>query len=65
MKKITIEIDDRYANVLTVTAVGRTWNTLDVTTHAIDLTKYDTLKIDEKGKQWLSKESEVDDEVQK
>ena len=50
MKVVTIEIHEDYADVLTFTAVGRVGSMLNVATHAIDISKADTVIIDENGK---------------
>ncbi len=50
MKVVTIEIHEDYAEVLTITAVGRAGKMLNVSTHSIDISKTDTIIIDENGK---------------
>ena len=56
MKRVILDIDDRYANVLTVTLVGNTiqWDALKgelcVTTSSFDITKCDHITVDESGK---------------
>lgn len=49
-KKITIEIDDAYADVMSLTAVGKTNLIINVTCVAVDLSKTDYIKIDKSGK---------------
>lgn len=50
MKKITIEIDENYGNVLTFTVVGRIGPVLNVATYAVDIEKTDGIVIDKNGK---------------
>ena len=52
MKKVVIEIDEKYGNVLTATAVGTSAFTTWVTNGAIDLSKTNRVKIGADGK-WL------------
>jgi hypothetical protein len=50
MVNVTIEIDDKYAGVLSLTAIGSTvWQTM-VTATAVDLSQYNRVSIDENGK---------------
>lgn len=48
--KVILEIDDKYANVLTVTAVGCDGFQTRVATHATDLSKNSYLTLDKNGK---------------
>ncbi len=56
MKRVILDIDDRFANVLTVTLVGHSvhWDALKgelhVTTSSFDITKCDHITVDEYGK---------------
>lgn len=56
MKRVIFDIDDRYANVLTVTLVGNSvdWNMLKgelcVTTSSFDITKCGHITVGEDGK---------------
>lgn len=56
MKRVILDIDDRYANVLTVTLVGNLidWNALkgelNVTTSSFDIKKCDHITVGEDGK---------------
>lgn len=50
MKSITIEIDEKYASLLTFTVIGYNIGEVNVTTAAFDLLKTDKIIIDEKGK---------------
>jgi hypothetical protein len=50
MKVVTIKIHEDYAEVLTITAVGRAGSMLNVSTHSIDISKTDTVIIDKDGK---------------
>lgn len=50
MKKVTIEIDDKYASVLTITAVGIHRNETDVTTGAVDISKNNKIIFDHNGR---------------
>ncbi len=50
MKVITIKIHEDYAEVLTFTAIGRKDSTLNASTHSIDISKTNTVIIDENGK---------------
>ena len=52
-KKITIEIDDNFAGVLSITAVkGLAIDTVNATTYIVDLNKGTELRIDERGWGW-------------
>lgn len=50
MKRVVIDIDDAYATVLTVTAIGWTRHEVNVSTAAMDLEKSDYAVIDSAGK---------------
>ena len=51
MKKITIEIDERYGRVLTISAAGAdNYSNMYVTTCAVDITKHNHIAIDYYGK---------------
>ena len=56
MKRVIFDIDDRYANVLTVTLVGNSvdWNMLKgelcVTTSSFDIKKCDHITVGKDGK---------------
>ena len=56
MKKITIELDDRYGNILTFTAVGSSLCELNVTTCAVDITKHNRIVVGHDGKPALCEE---------
>ena len=43
--RVLIDIDEKYASILTITAVGVRFSGADVTTHAIDLTKHNCIEI--------------------
>lgn len=49
MKVVTIKIHEDYAEILTVTAIGRAGSMLNASTHSIDISKADTIIIDKKG----------------
>jgi hypothetical protein len=49
MKKIVLEIDDRFGDVLTISCAGFDGNTVNVTTSAIELQKTDRVFVDQKG----------------
>lgn len=49
MKRVVIDIDDAYATVLTVTAVGWTRHGVNVSTAAMELKKSDYAVIDSAG----------------
>lgn len=51
--KVILEIDDNYANVLTVTAVGCGAFQTVVATHAVDLSKHNHLKLGADG-HWIN-----------
>ena len=53
MKKLIIEIDEKYGGVLSITAVGINHFETCVSTKAIDLSKCNFLAIGEDGK-WTS-----------
>ena len=48
--RVILEIDEKYANVLSVTLVGCAAFQTVVTTHAVDLSKCNHLIVDENGK---------------
>lgn len=52
MKKVVIEIDEKYGNVLTATAVGTSAFTTWVTNGAIDLSKTNHVMINADG-EWM------------
>ena len=56
--KVTIDIHDNFAGVLSVTAMKATggWGApgMNATTYVVDLTKGTDLRLDEKGKGWQS-----------
>ena len=56
MKKVTIEIDERYGTILSVTAVGQTPYEVCVSTGVVSLRETDKIKFDENGKVQTSKE---------
>ena len=45
MKKVTLEISDKYATVLTITVIGVNGLSTDVSTHAVDITKHNNITI--------------------
>ena len=49
MKKLIIEIDEKYGSILSITAVGRNYFKTFVSTKAIDLSKCNFLSIGEDG----------------
>lgn len=49
MKKVVIEINDKYSGVLSVTAIGGGINNINVSTGSVDLSKTDKIVIDEQG----------------
>ena len=55
--KVILEIDDRYADVLSITAVGTSTVTTWVTTHAVALKTHNHLVLDADGK-WTGMRSE-------
>ena len=47
--KVTLEIDEKYANILAVTVIGvKPWETI-VSTHATDLFKHNYISLDKDG----------------
>ena len=50
MKKITIELDDNYGTILSITAVGHTKRGVNVSTSAIDAEKHNKIVIGCDGK---------------
>ena len=64
MKKVIIEIDDAYGEVLAIAASGRRGPTLNVHTLVIDLNKINKVEIDNKGKDLLSYE-ESDKDIER
>ena len=56
--KVTIDIHDNFAGVLSITAAKSTWNWtspgMNATTYVVDLSKGTELRIDEAGKGWQS-----------
>lgn len=50
MKKLIIEIDEKYGSVLSITAVGSSYLETCVATKVIDLSKCNFLSIGEDGK---------------
>jgi hypothetical protein len=62
MKKVTIELDEAYGNVLTITAIGVLDCDTNIVTASIDLLKNDYIKIDENGKAYKSMEGDVPDD---
>ena len=61
MKRVIIEIDDTYGEILSITASGRVGATLNVNTLAINLWKTNKVKIDKDGKQSLSYDEQSED----
>lgn len=59
MKKVTLEITDKYATVLTVTVVGCNGSSTDVSMHAVDITKYDHITLGEDGR-WVNAKDGAD-----
>ena len=49
MKRVIIDIDDNYADVLTVSAVGGVPRILKVSTAAVNLNEHDYFRIDSLG----------------
>ena len=43
--RVLIDIEDKYASVLTITAIGVRFSGADVMTYAIDLTKHNCIEI--------------------
>ncbi len=65
-KKITIEIDDAYASVLSLTATGLISfvnNVINMTCVAVDLSKTDYIKIDKSGKSTTESLKQKTDDV--
>ena len=58
MKKVTLEIDEKYATVLAVTVVGCNGLSTDVSTHAVDITKHNHITLDEDGRWTNAKEND-------
>lgn len=59
MKKITIEIDERYGQVLTFTGTGKSsLGGLNVTVWAVDMSKTNKVIVDNNGKATLIWEGE-------
>lgn len=46
MKRVILDIDEKYATVLSITVIGCN-NGVDVAPRAVDITKYDHITIDE------------------
>lgn len=61
MKKITFEIDDKYATILSVTAIGCHIG-VDVATWAVDITKYDHITLD-KNAHWENAKDGADNDA--
>lgn len=57
--KVILEIDDKYASVLSMTLVGLNNGSTDVFTGAVDITKYNHITIDENAN-WNT--GRIDDE---
>lgn len=55
--KVILEIDDKYASVLSITAVGTSTFTTYVTTHAVSLQNHNHIVLDEDG-QWTDRRAE-------
>ena len=58
MKKLTIEIDEKYGGVLSITAVGSNHFETCVSTKVIDLSKCNFLSIGEDG-EWTAELKEA------
>ena len=58
MKKLTIEIDEKYGGVLSITAVGSNGIETCVSTKVIDLSKCNILSIGEDG-EWTAEFKEA------
>lgn len=43
--RVLIDIEDKYASILTITAIGVRFSGADVITQAIDLTKFNCIEI--------------------
>ncbi len=50
MKRLLIELDDNYANAITITAIGGGLGNTNISTVGADLRKTDKIIIDENGK---------------
>ena len=55
--KVILEIDDKYANVLSITAVGTSPFTTYVTTHAVALENHNHVVLNEDG-MWMERRTE-------
>lgn len=63
MKKITIEIDERYGQILSFTGAGaRSFDSLNVTVWAVDMTKTNKVIVDNEGKATFLWENEDEQE---
>ena len=49
MKKVVIEINDKYSGALTLTAIGGGLYNINIATGSADLSKTDKIVIDEQG----------------
>jgi hypothetical protein len=49
MKKVTVEVDEKFGRILTVTAIGSDGHDLHSTVTAIDLSKNNRIEIDSNG----------------
>ena len=45
--KVILEIDDKYASILSITAVGANYGSTDVSGWVVDITKYNHITVDE------------------
>lgn len=43
--RVLLDIEDKYASILTITAIGARFSGADVITYAIDLTKHNCIEI--------------------
>lgn len=43
--RVLLDIEDKYANVLSITLVGVRMSEINVTTHGVDLTKFNCVEI--------------------
>ena len=43
--RVLLDIEDKYANILTITAVGVSFPSVNVTTYAVDLSKFNCIEI--------------------
>ena len=59
MKRVIIDIDDAYAEVLTVTACGRDGATLNVHTQAVNLREQDHVRVPCEDKAKKAKEEDI------